>query len=86
MSKPTKATKRAVRYPTATGNAVLRAYNRAAKTINDEAVMSTAHSAGHIVLPNMPKGENYQVFVKIIRYSESFKDSYPVTGGLLDQL
>lgn len=79
-----------MRYRVATGNSVLRAYDRAVKENErlgkkvagaDEA---HASSAGYII-PNGQKAgerEGYQVFVTIIRYREKLHREKPKSGGL----
>lgn len=77
-----------MRYSNATGDAVLRAYNRAAKRImkDDDTMCAVSTDAGFII-PDGQKGkpkEGYQVFVKIARYSEKLLKARPCTGGLLE--
>jgi len=71
---------------TATGNALLRAYSKAAKKLQrDEALTACAVSAG-IIIPNGQKRgsrNGFQVFVKVCRYSEQLLKKKPTTGGLL---
>lgn len=71
---------------TATGNALLRAYSKAAKNLeNDECLTSSATSAGFIIPIGQPRGrrKGFQVFVRVCKYSDELlaKDSF--TGGLL---
>jgi len=68
---------------TATGNAVLRAYNRAAKVVASEKLLATRQSAGFIMPATMPNGEGYQVFVQLVRFSEAKLKKTPISGGLL---
>jgi hypothetical protein len=73
---------------TATGDRVLRAYNRVAKRIQeDEQLARSSTSAGFIIPDGQPKGPKtgYQVFVTIVRYDEGLLKSSPKTGGLLTQ-
>jgi hypothetical protein len=74
----------------ATGNQVLRAYNRAAKSVaKDQAMSSTAVSAGYIIIPNGQRRgqrEGYQVFVKLVKFSEMKLKLDPESGGLMGAL
>lgn len=70
------------RYSTATGNAVLRAYNKATKIVIKERLLATSQSGGFIMPKGWPKGEGYQVFVRIVRFSEGHLKAEPLTGGL----
>lgn len=75
-----------IRYNAATGDAVIRAYNRASLNMSaDDGLLSTSVSAGYIVGPRDSDGDRtgYQVFVKVCRYSEALLKSQPETGGLL---
>lgn len=73
-----------MKYTTATGKAVLRAYNRAAKAVaKDRRLSKSEHSAGFIMPKNFPKGEGYHVFVKIVGFSELKLKREPMSGGLL---
>lgn len=70
----------------ATGDAVLKAYDRAVKNIDrDEDMSSCAVSAGFIFPGGQPRGkrEGYQVFVKVCRFSEELLKREPETGGML---
>lgn len=73
-------------YPTATGNAVLRAYARVAKNVEQDAgILESASSAGFILEPAC-RGElrhGYQVFVQMVRFDEGLLKKRPETGGLL---
>lgn len=75
--KPTK------KKPFASGNALLRAYARAVKKLQDDPDMvACATSAGFII----PDGEQdgFQVFVKVAKYSKALLKKSPDTGGLLE--
>lgn len=73
-----------MKYTTATGNAVLRAYNRAARDVaNDSTLWSSEHSAGFIMPKGFSKGEGFQVFVKVVAFSEAKLKRKPMSGGLL---
>lgn len=73
-----------MKYTTATGNAVLRAYNRAARAVaNDRSLSKSEHSAGFIKPKGWLKGEGYQVFVKVVGFSELKLKREPMSGGLL---
>lgn len=68
-----------------TGNAVLRAYSRALKRLmEDDKMTASAVSAGMLFGPGQAKGarEGYQVFVKVIRYSDAKLARNPESGGL----
>jgi hypothetical protein len=70
----------------ATGNALLRAYSKAAKNLKrDATITSTETSAGFIIPIDQKRGHRtgYQVFVKMCRYSEELLKRKPITGGLL---
>jgi hypothetical protein len=70
----------------ATGNAVLRAYNRAVKEIQSKSCISGSHtSAGFIIPVGQKRGERkgIQVFVEVARWSEKLMKERPETGGLL---
>ena len=69
----------------ATGNAVLRAYNRAAKRMADSSVTEAHESAGFIIPDGQKKGERtgFQMFVEVARWSEKLMKERPETGGLL---
>ena len=74
---------------TATGNAVIRAFSKAAKNINKEATMTSSSASAGFIIPNGQKRgqrRGYQVFVKIIRYSDELLKKKPMTGGLLESL
>ena len=74
---------------TATGNAVLRAYNRAAKKFEkDPAIVSTHESAGFIIPDGQKRGKRkgFQVFVRVVRFDESMLKRKPESGGLLASL
>jgi hypothetical protein len=71
---------------TATGNALLRAYNKATKNLkNDDAMTASLVSAGFIIPNGQKRGcrKGFQVFVKVCRYSEELLKRKPITGGLL---
>jgi hypothetical protein len=71
---------------TATGNALLRAYSKAAQNLQrDEAMTASATSAGFIIPNGQKRGQRtgFQVFVKVCRYSEELLKRKPDTGGLL---
>ena len=79
----------AKKYPMATGNAILRAYNKAAKTAawpdkDDVSTIASSVSAGFIMPKGAPKGVGFQVFVKVARFSETLLQECPESGGLLD--
>lgn len=69
---------------TATGNSLLRAYNRSAKRIKDADLTSAATSAGFIIPDGQKRGqrEGFQVFVKLIRYSDKKLKKNFESGGL----
>lgn len=71
------------KYTIATGNAVLRAYNRAVKVAFDDGLLATSQSAGFIMPKGWQKGEGYQVFVRVVRFSEKHLKDDMMTGGLL---
>jgi hypothetical protein len=74
----------AKKYPTATGDALLRAYNRAVKKlIKNQDITSTVQSAGFIMPKGAPKGEGYQVFVGVTQFSEEVLKEHPLSGGLI---
>jgi hypothetical protein len=71
---------------TATGNAVLKAYDKSAKRLaKDDVITSAMTSAGFIIPNGQKRGKRtgYQVFVKVCRYSEELLKRKPITGGLL---
>lgn len=71
---------------TATGNAVLRAYSRAVKTLQDnEYLVSASRTAGFVIPNGQKKGqrEGYQVFVQVCKFSEKLLKTQPLSGGLL---
>jgi hypothetical protein len=68
------------KYPHASGNALLRAYNKAAKFADGTTAREV--SAGFI-MPADHEGEGFQVFVKVCRFSERLLGTRPETGGLL---
>jgi hypothetical protein len=75
-----------IRYTTATGNSLLRAYAKAAKVFTtDHAVCSTEQDAGFIIVPKSlgEPATGFQVFVKICRYDEALLRRDPLSGGLL---
>lgn len=70
---------------TATGNALLRAYSKAAKNLtSDEAMSASAVSAGFIIPNGQKRGKRkgFQVFVKVCRYNEELLEKKPMSGGL----
>lgn len=67
--------------PVATGNSVLRAYNKAVKKMQTEPFLATAQSAGFIIPDGQQDG--YQVFVKVYKFSRRLLKKCPGTGGLL---
>lgn len=74
---------------TATGNALLRAYSKAAKNLQQDGMMAaTTVSAGFIIPDGQKRGERegYQVFVRVIRWSQAMKRLKPESGGLLSDL
>jgi len=72
------------RYRQATGNSLLRAYNRAVKGIEEEKnFMACERDAGFIMPKGWPKGHGYQVFVKVCRFSQVLLDNDQESGGLL---
>lgn len=86
MSKSTKSKPR-LRLEVATGNAVLKAYSRAAKRIQEEGIRSTSISAGFII-PASKRGEpkkGWQVFVSMEAWSELALEDVPESGGLVDR-
>mgnify|MGYP001603937378 CR=1 FL=1 len=76
----------------ATGDTVLRAFNRASRKMVDknglvrENLVATETSAGFVFPPGQKCGhrEGLQVFVKIARYSDDLLCEQPETGGLLE--
>lgn len=72
----------------ATGNAVLRAFNKCAKRICDEGLTSTTTSAGFIIPAGQKRGHKsgWQVFVKMIRYSDAKLKRNRNSGGLAVRL
>ena len=84
MSKSTK-TKPRLRLEVATGNAVLRAYNRAARRIQEDGIWVASTSAGFII-PKRKRGEpkrGWQVFVSIEAWSQAALEEVPESGGLV---
>lgn len=74
---------------TATGDAVLRAYNRAAKKFDkDPDLVGTHESAGFIIPDGQKRGKRkgFQVFVRMVRYDEEKLKADPMSGGLLAPL
>lgn len=72
--------------PVATGNALLRAYSKAAKHLQaDRRLTATKTSAGFIIPVGQKRGKRtgYQVFVQVCRYSDELLKEQPMTGGLL---
>lgn len=83
--RPAAPAKRRARLPEATGNRVLQAYNQAVRHIDsDDQLTATESSAGFII----PCGEvpKYQVFVRVVRFSDELLRKHPHTGGLLDRV
>lgn len=77
-----------MKYLTATGDRVLRAYNKAVRTMErDLKMLATEHSAGFIIPDGQQKVPKmgFQVFVRVARYDESVLKSHPMTGGLLER-
>ena len=74
-----------MKYKLATGNSVLRAYGRAAKRVADckYPLIATSQDAGFIMPAGWPKGEGFQVFVNMTRFSEAKLKRKPLSGGLL---
>lgn len=71
---------------TATGNAVLRAYDKSVARLERDPKMTAAMTNAGFIIPNGQKrGDRtgYQVFVKIYRYSDELLKKKPLTGGLL---
>lgn len=71
---------------TATGNAVLRAYNRAAKRFDKEpSLTATSQSAGFVIPDGQKRGKRkgFQVIVRMVRYDEELLKKKPESGGLL---
>ena len=73
---------------TATGDRVLRAYNKAAKIATrceDKILTKVTVSAGFIIPAGQPRGpkEGWQVFVTLHRYSDQKLKDEPLSGGLL---
>lgn len=86
MSKSTKSKPR-LRLEVATGNAVLKAYSRAVKRIQEDGVRSASTSAGFIIPPRK-RGEpkkGWQVFVSMEAWSELALEDVPESGGLVDR-
>jgi hypothetical protein len=86
--KPAKkaAKKKPATYSPATGHSLLRAYGRAAKRFgNDGLLRATSQSAGFIIPAHQKVGERFgfQVFVRMVRFSEKLLKEEPKTGGLL---
>jgi hypothetical protein len=74
---------------TATGNAVIRAYSKAAKRLlADSGLTATSESAGFIIPDGQKCREKtgIQVFVKVCRYSDRLLREQPMTGGLLCEI
>lgn len=69
---------------TATGNNLLRAYNRAAKRIKDDNLTSAATSAGFIIPAGQKRGQRkgWQIFVMLIAYSDAKLAKNRCSGGL----
>lgn len=69
---------------TATGNSVIKAYSRAVKNAEKDGLTSSATCAGFIIPNGQKRGQKsgYQVFVKVIRYSDALLKKKPMTGGL----
>lgn len=69
----------------ATGNSLLRAYSRAVRVIKQEGdgLLATSQDAGFIMPNGNPKGEGYQVFVRVVRFSEDKLLRDISSGGLL---
>lgn len=74
-----------MKYETATGNSLLRAYNRAARKMagSNGRLIATEESAGFIMPKDYDKGEGWQIFVRCVRFSESKLRKDPNSGGLL---
>jgi hypothetical protein len=73
----------------ATGDAVLQAYNKCAQNLEgDDAMVSTTVSAGFLIPGGQKKGEQcgWQVFVKMVPYSDQMLAHDPDSGGLLGDL
>lgn len=72
---------------TASGNALLRAYNHAARNLAKGAI-SASTSVGFIIPNGQKRGEKegFQVFVKVIRYSDKKLKEDQNSGGLLAPL
>lgn len=71
------------KYRVATGNRVLRAYNKAVRNVVQENLLACSIDAGFIMPAKWAKGEGYQVFVRVVRFSEQHLKDDPMTGGLL---
>lgn len=82
-----KAKTKRITHRVATGDSLLRAYNRTAKRFADDPCMvSCMVDAGFIITPRDKRGEpakGFQVFVKMCRYDEALLRSEPTSGGLL---
>jgi hypothetical protein len=66
----------------ATGNSVLRAWDRAIGRIQMKGVIASEVSAGFL-MPLGEKGKGYQVFVKVMKFDRALLKSDPESGGLL---
>ncbi len=73
----------------ATKESVNRAFAKSLKRImKDDALVSTQTDAGFVIPKGQKRGEKegYQVFVRVIRYSDNLLKLKPLTGGLLSEL
>ena len=70
----------------ATEDRLLRAYNKAAKSVHGdpEGLQSSSVTAGYIIPAGQKKGQRtgWQVSVKLERFSEAELISNPLSGGL----
>lgn len=70
----------------ATGDRVLRAYDRAvARIMSDDDMTACDVSAGFVIPNGQKRGHEtgLQVFVSVCRYSDDLRKADPETGGLL---
>ena len=73
-----------MKYKTATGKALLSAYSKAVRLLcKDGRATATKQSAGFIMPAAYEKGEGFQVFVSVERFSEKKLKADPMSGGLI---
>jgi hypothetical protein len=73
------------KYRQATGETLRRAWNKCAKVMAEEegTIVATEQDAGFVMPKGWPKGEGYQVCVKMYRFSQASLDNDVYSGGLL---